>query len=120
MATQLGDVVIVHVNNAPAFFARIESIEPDVKPGWWQVTLLVLQTPLSTVVWTLRDAYIQGDGFTMGGTPIRLERVVAPAAEPTEGGLPGQEQDPEKPSPEPGGGGKGKAQVIPLAGRRKK
>ena len=75
MATDINDIVLVYLNESPAFFARIEAIEPDIKPEWWQVKLLVLETPLQTVDWILRDAYVQGDQFTMGGTPVRIERV---------------------------------------------
>lgn len=81
MLTDINDIVLVHINDNPAFFARLEEIEPDVKPEWWQVKLLVLQMPIKTITWILRDAYIQGDTFTMGGTPIRLERIEAPVEE---------------------------------------
>lgn len=91
MSTTNGDVVLVHINSQPAFFARIEKIDPDVKPEWWQVTLLVLQVPLKTVVWILRQSYIEGTEFTMGGTPIVLEKVTAPPDEDQDGLL----DDPE-------------------------
>lgn len=73
-----GDVVLVYVENEPAFFARIEAIIPDVKPEWFQVRLLVLQIPMIVVTWILREAYINGTEFTMGGRPIRIVPVVAP------------------------------------------
>jgi hypothetical protein len=76
-----GDVVLVYVENQPAFFARIEAITPDVKPGWFQVKMLVLQIPMIVVTWILREAYINGDEFTMGGRPIRIMPVVAPPDE---------------------------------------
>ena len=41
MAT-IHDLVLAHIDNKPAFYARIEEITPDVKPGWWKVKLLVL------------------------------------------------------------------------------
>lgn len=74
-----GDVVLVYVDNQPAFFARIESIEPDIKPEWFQVKMLVLQIPMIVVTWILREAYIDGTEFTMGGRPIRITPVVAPS-----------------------------------------
>ena len=76
--TKVGDVVLVHMDNNPAFFARIEEIAADVKPGWFQVKLLVLQIPLMVVTWILRDTYYDGQEFTMGGRPMRIEKVVAP------------------------------------------
>jgi hypothetical protein len=76
--TNEGDLVLVHMDNNPAFFARIESITTDVKPGWFHVKLLVLQVPLLVITWILREGYYNGDEFTMGGHPMRIEAVVAP------------------------------------------
>ena len=72
------DVVLVYVENKPAFFARIENIIADVKKGWWRVKLLILQVPLMVTTWILDNEQIHGADFTMGGTPIRIEKVVAP------------------------------------------
>jgi hypothetical protein len=77
-----GELVLVHVEDSPAFFARIECISPDVKPDWYQVTLLVLQVPLVEVTWVLKEDYIKGVSFTMGGKRVVLEPVVAPPKEP--------------------------------------
>jgi hypothetical protein len=76
--TREGDLVLTHIKNKPAFFARIENIGTDIKPGWFQVKMLVLQVPLVTVTWILREAYINGDEFTMGGHPVKLVKVVVP------------------------------------------
>jgi hypothetical protein len=81
MARQ-GDLVLVRVEDKPAFFARIEAIEPDVKPEWYRVSLLVLQVPLTQIVWILRQEYVDGVSFTMGGKKVILERVVAPTRQP--------------------------------------
>jgi len=69
------DVVLIYFEDKPAVFARIESIEPDIKKDWYKVTLLLLTIPMQTVTWILRDVYIDGSPFTMGGRPIRLEEV---------------------------------------------
>jgi hypothetical protein len=76
----LNDLVLVHVDDKPGFYARIEGISPDVKPGWWQVKLLVLTFPLQVYSWILDESQIGGAPFTMGGTPIKLEKVVSPVA----------------------------------------
>jgi len=76
--TKEGDLVLVTIEDQPAFFARIESITPDVKPEWYQVKMLVLQIPLMVITWILREPYINGEQFTMGGRPITLSKVVAP------------------------------------------
>lgn len=70
-----GDVVLIHYQDKPAAYARIETIEPDVKKDWYQVTLLLLTIPAQTVTWILREEYINGTPFTMGGQPVRLGRV---------------------------------------------
>jgi hypothetical protein len=76
------DLVLVHVEDTPAFFARIECITEDVKPDWHEITLLVLQVPLVEVTWILRQEYIAGASFTMGGKKVLIERVVPPARQP--------------------------------------
>lgn len=112
MAT-VNDLVLVHIDNKPSFFARIEDIEPDVKPGWWKVTFLVLGLPLQLNTWILDTSQVEGAPFTMGGTPVRLEKITAPArpAPPEVETEPGPEKEP----PHSGGGGK----VVSLAERRK-
>ncbi len=70
-----GDVVLIHYQDKPAAYARIELIEPDVKNNWYQVTLLLLTIPSQTVTWILREEYINGVPFTMGGRPVRLGEV---------------------------------------------
>lgn len=77
MAT-IHDLVLIHVDNKPSFYARIDEITPDVKPGWWQVKLLVLTFPLQVFTWILDEFQIEGADFTMGGTPLRLEPLVSP------------------------------------------
>lgn len=77
MAT-INDIVLIHVDNKPGFYARIEDVTADVKPGWWQVRLLVLTFPLQVFSWILDEFQLEGAPFTMGGTPIRMELVVSP------------------------------------------
>lgn len=77
------DIILIYYEDQPAGFARIEAISPDVKKDWYHVKLLLLQVPLQTVTWILRDVYINGEEFTMGGNRLRLEKVEAPPeAEP--------------------------------------
>ena len=68
-------MVLVYYEDKPAFYARIEAIEPDTIREWVQVTLLILLIPAQTVTWTLREEYINGVIFTMGGQPMRVEKV---------------------------------------------
>ncbi len=74
----INDLVLVHIDHKPGFYARVEDIVPDVKPGWWQVKLLVLTFPLQLYTWILDESQINGAPYTMGGTPIRLETLVSP------------------------------------------
>jgi hypothetical protein len=77
MAT-IYDLVLVHVDNKPGFYARIEDISPDVKKGWWLVKLLVLSFPLQVYTWILDESQIEGAAFTMGGTPLMMEKIDSP------------------------------------------
>jgi hypothetical protein len=73
--SDIGDVVLIYHQGKPTVFARIEDISPDIKKGWYHVTLLFLTLPMQTVTWILREAYINGEEFTMNDKPMRLETV---------------------------------------------
>ena len=95
----VNDLVLVHLDRQPAFYARINEITPDVKRGWHQIELLILTLPPQNVVWTLDEHHLQGEEFTMGGRPVQLVLI------------------PPKPLPEPEKGEtprKGEAKVIKL------
>jgi hypothetical protein len=101
------DIVLIHLEDTPLSYARIEAIKADVKPDWYQVKLLLLQVPLTVATWILREAYINGDEFTMGGKRMRLEKIVVPV----------EEAIPDEPPPEtkqktPAPKAKGGANVI--------
>lgn len=110
----INDLVLVHIDNKPGFYARVDDIAPDVKPGWWQVKLLVLTFPLQVYTWILDESQVDGASFTMGGTPVRLEKVVSPAPKEEKEGPPPVRQDEPKQD-----GKKGGAKVVPLFDRKK-
>lgn len=72
------DIVLIYLEENPLTFARIESIEADHKPNWYHVKFLMLQIPLQVVTWILRDVYIDGETYTMGGKAMRIEKVTCP------------------------------------------
>ena len=76
--TSENDIVLIYFEDKPLVYARIEDITEDYKPGWNHVKLLLLQVPLQTVTWILRNAYIDGDPFTMDGKKVRLEKIICP------------------------------------------
>lgn len=77
MAT-INDIVLLHLEDSPVSFARVESILPDHKKDWFQIKLLMLQIPLQVVTWILKDDYINGEDFFMNGKKMRLEVVECP------------------------------------------
>jgi len=108
--TAEGDIVIIYFEDKPLVFARIENILPDSKPAWYHVKLLMLQMPVHTITWILRDSYIDGAEFTMNEKNVRLERVVCP-------------KDPERPKIDkkiPEAKDSGGAKVISFADLKKK
>lgn len=72
------DLVLIHIDDNPAFYARVEQIEADVKPKWWRVKFLFLTVPPRLATWIIDEEQIRGADFTMGGTPLRIEKVVVP------------------------------------------
>jgi len=105
------DIVLIHVDNKPGFYARVEELTPDVKPGWWQVRLMVFTFPLQTFTWILDEFQLDGASFTMGGTPIRMEQVVSPVEEKQTAREQDAKEEPER---------SGHSKVISLTDRRKK
>ena len=99
-ANRKGDVVLIHYQDQPVAYARIEGINPDIKKDWYQVTLLLLTIPAQSVTWILRDEYIHGASFTMGGQSMRLEKVerVFPGGAPQDNGQPQGPKSSEKAS----------------------
>ena len=83
--TTENDLVLIYFEDTPLVFARVERIVPDAKPDWYHITLLMLQVPVQTVTWILKDIYINGETFTMNGKQMRLEKVVAPVEPGPEG-----------------------------------
>lgn len=78
----VGEVVAIHVNNQPSVYARIEAIEADVKPRWFQVRLLFLSFPPQEATWILRAEYIDGSVFTMNDVPVQILPVKRTASKP--------------------------------------
>ncbi len=72
------ELVLIQIEGQPAFYARVEKITADVKPKWWRVKFLMLTIPLNVATWILDDEQIRGADFTMGGTPIRIEKLEVP------------------------------------------
>jgi hypothetical protein len=103
------DVILVHVQDKPAFYARVEDILPDVKKGWRQLRFQVLTLPRQELTWILEPAQIDGDTFTMGGTPIRIERLPDP--------VPAESVETDSAPPPTA---EGATQVISFPGRTKK
>ena len=78
METRVGDIVLVYLENSPVGYARVEDISADIKPEWWSLSLLLLKLPVQNVTWILREEYIEGQPFSMGGQMMRLERLPRP------------------------------------------
>ncbi|MFZ5573288.1 MAG: hypothetical protein ACOZF0_23035 [Thermodesulfobacteriota bacterium] len=115
--TQEKDIVLIYFEDKPAGFARVESIQPDAKKDWYHVKLLLLQIPLQTITWILKNDYINGAEYTMGGNRMRLERVVPPE-EPAQRD---ETAEPETPSPSHSGSDSApKGKVISLSTIKKR
>jgi hypothetical protein len=105
-----GEIVLIYFEDKPVVFARIEEILPDSRRSWYHVKLLMLQVPVHTITWILRDSYIEGAEFTMNGKKIRMEVVLCPE----------DPDDPEKDKKSPETKAPDTARVISIQDRRKK
>ena len=115
------DIVLIYHEDQPLVFARVEDIQPDVKKDWYHIKLMLLQLPVQVVTWILKDDYINGAEFTMGGQRMRLEKVEPP--EPEENRL--QEHEEETSREDSGGDESGpedsqEDNVISLKNRKPK
>ena len=72
------DLVLIYAEGSPVTFARVEGIMPDSKKDWYHLKLLMLQLPLQIVTWILKNDYINGEEFSMGGKKMRIEVVESP------------------------------------------
>ncbi len=108
------DVVIIYYEDKPLTFARIETISADHKRDWYHVKLLLLQLPLQTVTWILKDIYINGEEFTMDGKRMRMEVVVNPD------GMAGPQNDNTNPADKKTRKDMKGAKVISLADMKKR
>lgn len=77
------DIVLIYMEDTPVSFARVEDIQADSKKDWYHIKLLMLQVPLQVVTWILKDDYINGEEFYMGGKKMKLERVEVPEEAPS-------------------------------------
>lgn len=123
--TQENDIVLIYLEDKPMTFARIEEITADHKPNWFHVKLMMLQVPLQVVSWILKDVYINGDEYTMGGQRMRLERVECP--DTLEGDADDQDEDEngdreiqEKEKTETAPASEGESKVISFMDRKKR
>lgn len=82
--TNINDLVLVYKEDIPQFFARVEDISEDIKPGWFHLKLLILTIPVQEVTWILKDIYIDGDEFSMEGQKMRIEKIIAPSSQKKE------------------------------------
>lgn len=74
---QENSIVLIYIQSTPKFYARIEKIDPDIKPGWYHVNIKPLyilpnNNPAENFSWLIRDVYIQGEPFTIDGTEVQI------------------------------------------------
>lgn len=67
------DVCILYVNDLPQGFIRIESIEPDSKPGWYSVQFIELMFPIQVIKWKIDEEHLKGADINMKGFKFNLQ-----------------------------------------------
>jgi len=74
----IGEIVLIHIGEKAAVYARVEAIETDIKPGWYQLNLLLLTWPQQSVNWILREEYMDGETFTIDNIPVQIIPLAPP------------------------------------------
>jgi hypothetical protein len=70
---QPSDVILISIREEPAFYAQVGAITPDVKKGWYRLTL---RSPFGQFEWILEDVHLfLGQTWTFQGVPHRIERI---------------------------------------------
>lgn len=100
-----GEVILIHLDGSPAYFARVDRIEPDVKDGWWKLEFLLLTLPAERITWVIEESHMAGAQFMIGETLIWIEQIPTLSS--------GAKHEEEISKPVPTG-----AKVIPFTGRR--
>lgn len=71
----IGEVVAISLDDKLSVYGRIEGYDPDKKPRWYQVHILLLTFPPQNVTWILREEQVDGEPFTMDGVPVKIQPV---------------------------------------------
>ncbi len=101
-----GEVILIHLDGSPTYFARVDRIEPDVKDGWWKLEFLLLTLPAERITWVIEESHMAGAQFMIGETLIWIEQIRPLSS--------GDNHDEGNGKPVPTG-----AKVIPFTGRRR-
>jgi len=101
-----GEVILIHLDGSPAYFAQVDRIEPDVKDGWWKLELLLLTLPAERITWVINESHMTGAQFMIGETLIWIEQIPSLSS--------GDKHDEGNSKQIPTG-----AKVIPFTGRRR-
>ena len=89
-------------------------LQPTSSPAGGRFGFCFCRVPTQEVVWILREEYINGDAFTMGGDPMRLERI-APWQEKNQPPEPAEEDNGQVAETKP----KDKGKVVVLSERKR-
>jgi hypothetical protein len=81
----IGEVVAISIDGKPSVYGRIEGYEPDRRPRWYQVNILLLTFPPQNLTWILREEQIDGEAFTMDGVPVEIQAVPGRQPAPVSG-----------------------------------
>jgi len=113
-----GDVVLVHVDEAAAGYARLEDVRPHARAGWYECDLLFLSVPPQPATWILEREQIDGTPFTMGGRPVRIEALPPLGQVHRKRVAPSADEPSREVAPPEGAGAKRGDNVVPLVRRK--
>ena len=71
---QVGDIILI-IKPTIYFYGLVKEIKQDFKKGWWVISFTSITVPPQDFMWQLKEEYMIGEVFTMGGVPTFLKSV---------------------------------------------
>jgi len=70
------DIFLFIKGSTPEFFARVEEILPDERPGWWHLEFTRIGVPMIPGRMLVSESHMNGESFTIEG--IECMFIVVP------------------------------------------
>lgn len=67
-----GDIVTIIVEGIEQGYGFVEEIKNNVKPDWYDVSIVLISKVKKVLVWTINETYLKENEFRINGATVRL------------------------------------------------